>query len=334
MRRKARSKGTDPKGGPSPHRFSHEAMTTLFEVIVPEEKADIGRGLAQELFLEVDHLEGLLSRFDPGSDIAQINRLQPGESILISHATLECLLLGFWLHEETGGAFDMSVGHLMDRWRHEENEARLDDVLYREPAFQDIEEALRHTGFQRLLVDPEEHRVALSKKPGPRLEIDLGGLGKGYALDRLADLLEGWELQDVLLHAGTSTALALGNASLETPWTVGIGGPWGEKSGIDRLCLRDRAASGSGTEVKGEHVLDPRTGYPSGTHLAAWSTAPSAGVADGLSTAFMVMNLAQVKAFCEKRPEIGALLVNGQGEVVDLLASADKEAILKDTESD
>ena len=114
------------------------------------------------------------------------------------------------------------------------------------------------------------------------------------------------------------------SAAPETAWTVGIGGPWGAKNGIDRLPLRDRAASGSGTEVKGEHILDPKKGYPSGNHLAAWATAPSAGVADGLSTAFMVMTEDRVKRFCEKHKEIGALLVQGQGEIVNLLSAPDK----------
>ena len=318
------------KEKPPVRRFSHEAMTTVFEVFVPEEEASKAKGFVPELFRELDHLEGLLSRFDPRSDLFQINKLNPGESVLVAHETLQCLLLGLWLHEETGGAFDMSVGHLMDRWRHEENETLLDGAVYREPEFQDIEEALRHTGLDRLLIDPDAHRVSLSEEPGPRLEIDLGGVGKGYALDRLADLAEDWRLENLLLHAGTSTALALGHAFPETPWTVGIGGTWGGDSGVGRLPLRDRAASGSGTEVKGEHILDPGTGYPSGTHLAAWSTAPSAGAADGLSTAFMVMKDAQVKAFCEKHPEIGALLVNGESDIVNLLSAADKDAIARE----
>jgi len=300
-------------------------MNTIFEVFVANRSAEYAQGMAQELFKELDHLEGLLSRFDPSSDIAQLNRLLPGQSLTIAHETLECLLLGFWLHEETKGAFDPSVGHLMDRWREDGNEGR-DDPTYREPAFQDIEQALRHTHFEWILLDTQAHRVSLRNDAPYRVEIDLGGVGKGYALDHLAELLEDWSVEDILLHAGSSTALALGSCPPHQGWILGAAGRWAGQTGVDRLLLTDRALSGSGTEVKGEHVLDPRTGYPASSHQAAWATAPSAGLADGLSTAFMVMTEEQVRSFCQSHRDIGAILIRPkvQDVVVNLLCPEDR----------
>jgi len=96
---------------------------------------------------------------------------------------------------------------------------------------------------------------------------------------------------------------------------VTVGGKWGDAAGLGGALLRDQAVSGSGTEVKGGHVLDPRTGKPARGHPAAWVIAPSAAVADALSTAFMVMSTGEVEDFCARHPEISALLVEGpEGE--------------------
>jgi thiamine biosynthesis lipoprotein len=89
-----------------------------------------------------------------------------------------------------------------------------------------------------------------------------------------------------------------------------VAGPWAGPEIPGRAFLKDRALSGSGTEVKGEHVLDPRTGRPATGHRAAWASHPSAAVADALSTSFMVLETEQVSDICSRNPELWGLVIN------------------------
>jgi thiamine biosynthesis lipoprotein len=154
---------------------------------------------------------------------------------------------------------------------------------------------------------------------GPRgragLELDLGAVGKGYALDAALGVLRDWDIGNVLLHAGTSTALAEGPGPAGTGrgrgWPVGAGsGPDGT-AGPGRVLLLKRALSGSGTEVQGAHIVDPRTGRPASGHAAAWASHPSAAASDALSTAFMVMSTEAVAGFCDRHPGVWALVKTG-----------------------
>lgn len=308
--------------GLSIHRFSHEAMSTFFQVLLCGPDPDKAKGVADWLFNEIDHIEGLLSRFDPCSDIGMINRLKPGESLRVSPDTLECLLIALWAYQETSGAFDVTVGPLMDVWRPLLKMARESVSCQPDPDL--LSETLSQMGMGRLWLDPEERMVGIhldKDEPSfPGLKLDLGGIGKGYALDKASEILEDWDVEAALLDSGTSTVLALGACpeawGEESPgrgWPVGVGGPWGEAAGLHRADLVDGAVSGSGTEVKGDHILDPRSGRPIQHHLAAWAWAPSAAVADALSTAFMVMSTEEVKRFCTSHEGIRAAVVSPEG---------------------
>jgi thiamine biosynthesis lipoprotein ApbE len=102
-------------------------------------------------------------------------------------------------------------------------------------------------------------------------------------------------------------------SGLTTGWPVGVGAGWpGTPS---RVILTNRALSGSGTEVKGEHILDPRTGKPAHGHLAAWASASSAARSDALSTAFFVMTTEEVEDYARRHPDIGACVVVAYGDV-------------------
>jgi thiamine biosynthesis lipoprotein len=151
-------------------------------------------------------------------------------------------------------------------------------------------------------------------RKGPRLlDIDLGAIGKGYALDSALGILRDWGIKNALIHAGTSTALGIGpgpGLEAESPgWPVGVASAW-ECRGTPRMIrLRERALSGSGTEVKGEHINDPRTGGAARGHLAAWVCHSSAAVSDALSTAFMVMRTEEVAAYCRRHRDVWSLVI-------------------------
>jgi thiamine biosynthesis lipoprotein len=134
-------------------------------------------------------------------------------------------------------------------------------------------------------------------------------------LDRALEVLKEWGVENALLHGGTSTALAAGSPSPEhtTGWPVGVGAGWpGAPSAVS---LSGRAVSGSGTEVKGEHILDPRSGQPARGHLAAWASTSTAALSDALSTAFFVMTADDVEALGARNPDVWACLVVSYGDV-------------------
>ena len=144
-------------------------MNTVFEVCVADADPRYAAEAAQAAFALVDRLEGELSRFRHNSDITRINHLHAGESARIGEAALECLLIARHLYDLTGGAFDIAVG----------------------------------TGLPSLVIDAEACAVR-AEADGVRL--DLGGIGKGYAVDLVAELLEEWGLERAFVHGGFSSA--------------------------------------------------------------------------------------------------------------------------------
>jgi thiamine biosynthesis lipoprotein len=265
----------------SPAVFRHEAMATYFEITVAGHPEAYAGQAAAAAFRELDRLEGELSRFVESSDIARANRLAFGQALPIGDDTLECLLLAAGVAESTRHAFDPAYGS--------ERRPELPDSA---PAF---------------TLDPAAHVLTSQVS---RLHLDLGAVGKGYALDRLAGVLAEWGVDSAFLNSGGSTALALDQRP-ESGWPVGLG----EGDARREFLLRGAALSGSGLAVKGSHLIDPRTGRPATRTLRAWAHAPDAAVADALSTAFFVMGDEEVAAFCAVHAGIGAALTRPDGRL-------------------
>jgi thiamine biosynthesis lipoprotein len=293
------------------YRFAHEAMGTTFEVLIADCEKDYAGQASQEIFHQVDHIEALFSRFNAASEVSQINRLRPGRALKIGIETYECLMVAQRIYAETGGALDINFRVRRHRPSSVKKSSEREKA---EPPSADFEISRTAGGFEvragREVIRDER----------PVLDLDLGGIGKGYALDRAVELLSDWGLNSVLVHGGTSTAFAVGSAPGLGPgergWPVGVGWVGIASGSAKRVFLQNRALSGSGTQVKGRHILDPGTGRPAGAHLAAWVSHPQAASADALSTAFMVMTTPEVISFCSHHPEVWALLAEPEGSIV------------------
>ena len=261
----------DPPGGlRDVRRFSHEAMATVYEVYACHADQQYAAQAAQAAFDLVDRLERELSRFLPNSDITRINHLAAGESTRVTPTTLECLAIARHMFDLTGGAFDVSIG----------------------------------TGLPSLELDPDESLV-LATTAGVRL--DLGGIGKGYAVDLMAEVLEEWGLSAALVHGGFSSVLALDAPPGHDGWPLTLSDPGVPSRELARLSIRQTALGASGVR-KGDHILDPRTGTPVRTRLGAWASVPrpresvpetvaapqpraaAGAVTDALATAFMLLS--------------------------------------------
>lgn len=269
------------------YTFSHNAMATTFRAVLYADSRRYARQVAWVLFNEVDRLEQELSSFYPLSDISRINSLHAGEKTPVSADTVEVLKLSYVLWRDTGGAFDITAASMIDS---------------------EGSENLR--GFDACHIDPDTFSVTILHDG---LHFDLGGIGKGYALDCMADMLEDWDITTALLHSGESSVLPVGTLSEENAWTVALRHPEHE-SIITSVEIKDMSVSGSGMMIHGNHIIDPRTGNPADTRTAAWAFAPSAAVSDALSTAFMIMSTEEIETYCQSHPDTGALLYEpGEG---------------------
>lgn len=287
-------------------------MGTVFEIFIAGKTSAYAGQAARAGFEEIDRLERLFSRFDESSEIRRIGRLAPGEALPVSIEVTDCLDIAERVRLATGGAFDANVRSLIE-WVMETGgdppSVRLQDRPFR---------LLRTEGGFAV-----ERAAAPNKGPGspvqPDIRLDLGGIGKGYSLDRIREVLADWSVSDALLQAGTSTALGIGSApgrsGERAGWPVGVATAWKTAGHSGEVVLRDRAVSGSGFDVKGGHILDPRTGRIASGHAAAWAGHKEAAAADALSTAFMVMDDREVERFCRDHRNVWAFVVDASGRI-------------------
>ncbi len=134
------------------------------------------------------------------------------------------------------------------------------------------------------------------------VRLDLGGIGKGFALDRMAAVVTEWDIQSALLWASTSTVLAKWTKPDAFAWSVSIG----PEHDRQKIMLVNSALSASGTGVQDDHIIDPRSGHPVRGRARCWAKAPSATESDALSTAFMVMSDTEIMEYCKQHPHVSS----------------------------
>ncbi len=292
-------------------RFSHEAMATTFEVIIVHEDERYASQAAVAAFDEVDRLERELSRFIENSDVARINSAGANQSLQLGLDTFECLKIAVRIYGQTNGAFDITIGSLLKCWRN-------DDGTPRNPSPKEIDLARLHTGTNLLQLDEADHTIKLS---AGGVQVDLGGIGKGYAVDRVAELLREWSIDVALISGGYSSVLALDAPPGKKGWPLTMTNPAGQKEILARPFLQNGALSGSGVQ-KGWHIIDPHNVQPVVGRLAAWSSAPDASTADALSTAFMIMGLDEIKKYCSLYPNMLAMVIlDNRSSILDSRSS-------------
>jgi FAD:protein FMN transferase len=271
------------------HRFSYEAMGTVFEIIILHEDKEYSRQAAFAAFDELVRIEQQLSKFIENSDVSLINNLDANKSLVMGTDAFDCIKLSLEMSERTFGAFDITTGLLYNLWLDEEKKLLT-------PSEDELSFSREHTGSDLLKLNDSEHSIELVASP---VMIDLGGIGKGYALDMMAGLLREWSVDRALLHGGFSSVLALDAPEGTEGWPVTFSQPGNRQNTIARIELANCALSASGTK-KSAHIIDPKTGKPMADQTAVWVSCPDAASADALSTAFMIIADEQIEEYCSE----------------------------------
>lgn len=294
-------------------------MATRFELVLAGAPELRLRAAGEQAVAVIQRLEARLSFYRATSEVGRINAAAAERPVRVDGEVFALLVRARELWQRTGGAFDITVGPLLSCWGLAGGSGRI-------PAAAELERARAGVGMHLLELDPQHCTVRFAR---PGVSVDLGGIGKGYALEQAAHVLREAGVTSALLHGGTSSVQAIGCAPSGRGWPVAIAYPdaLADDAGVARggdpppvavVELRDRAlgvSAGHGKRFRAGdawygHVLDPRLGRPTDAALLAAAVCDSGTDADALATALLVLG----PEGTEVLPDIASLvLARGAG---------------------
>ncbi|MEC9093607.1 MAG: FAD:protein FMN transferase [Planctomycetota bacterium] len=294
---------------------SKDAMACNFQIYFSPTSGNDITETAIEALESVEQLENQMTVYR-SSPVTYLNERAAAEPVRLEKRLFALIQKGVELYHKTQGAFDMTSGLLTKAWGFFRQEGRVPD-----PA--EIQTLLEAVGSDKVQLDSVQETVFYSNG---ELEINLGGIGKGHALDRVAEFMTNAGVENFLIHGGQSSVLARGirwkhadeSQQAMEPWKVGLRHPIYSEKRIAELTLNGKALGTSGTARQSfyhqgkryGHIIDPRTGYPAEGVFSATAIAATAAEADALATAFYVMGGEQSVQFCEQHPDYACLVLS------------------------
>ncbi len=290
-------------------RASRSAMGSYFEIRLGV-KTPGGIDLAERALDLIDALESQLTVYRDDSEVSRINASAHLRPIEVEPGLFDLLRRGVALNVETHGAYDLTTGALSAAWGFFKGPKRVPDA-------ETLADARARTGSHLLSLDPVRRTIGFQR---PGVVINLGSIGKGYAIDRVARLIaDHWWPTSALIHGGRSSLYALGSppGRFADRWQVALRNPFRPEKPLGILRLRNRGMGTSGIsfqrfEAGGRvfgHLLDPRTGEPAMGPASVTVLAPTAAEADALSTAFYLLGLEASTEYVRRHPEVAALFI-------------------------
>lgn len=316
----------------------HLAMATQFEITLYGENELHLSTVAEEVMREIDRLEAQLSFYRADSDVRQINAYAAYQPVSLDPRVYRLLERAQELNKVTQGTFDITVAPLMRCWGFVGASGQM-------PTPEAVEAARAIVGMDHVILDPDEYTVAFNREG---VEIELGAIGKGYAIEQCVEMLREYEIKSALLHGGTSAVYALGAPPDADAWKVALQKPFmsqKEQAEIEQIEQvkheEEKKQAESGKEVdepegnyltvvemrdvslsvsaphgkwfasqgrRYGHVIDPRTGYPTSRGLLAAILMPSATDGDALSTGLLTLGEAFLPTLQAYCPESRALV--------------------------
>jgi len=287
--------------------LSRAAMACKFEITLPSELQD-RLDAANAALGALEPLEQQLSIFRESSELSIVNREAPAGPVAVEEHLFHLLVQCQRIHALTEGAFDITSTPLSRVWGFLKREGRL-------PGADEIAEALAQVGMQHVQLDVAARTVHFLR---PGMSLNLGSIGKGYALDRVGAQMKGAGVDTALLTAGSSSVLALGDGPDGTGFLVGLRDPFDHDRRLGTVRLKNAALGVSGTSeqnfvVDGRrygHILDARTGWPVVDRAYVAVVAPTAAAADALATACFVGGRATAEAYVARHEEVSVLMID------------------------
>jgi len=294
-------------------RLARFAMNCEFEATLRGSDRSCLEQVASLALDDVESLDAKLSCFSPTSELSYVNSEAHRRPVIVSPELFEILVLARQVWSETGGAFDVTAGPLIELWREAERTGA-------EPPTDSTDSALSRSGMRHLVLDADDNSVRFDVEG---LRINLGGIGKGYAIRRAAEILLEYGVDSALLSAGGSTVYGLGVGPGDDGWRIGIRHPSDPGRRVAEPVLRDRAISTSGGPAQRdelvterfEHIIDARTGRPASSGLASASVITTdPALADALSTSFYLLGTEFARAYCRGHGGVQAVIVEADSE--------------------
>jgi len=290
-------------------RVHRPAMGSYFEVRLPAGTPGAVDLACRTLDL-IEALEAQLTVYSDESEVSRLNATAHLGPVPVDKGLFGLLETAVALSRETDGAYDVTSGALSEAWGFVKGPKRVPD----EAALAD---ARSRTGCAHLRLDPVSSSVAFDREG---VRINLGSIGKGYALDMAAGLLRAhWWPTPALVHGGRSSLFALGSppGQLGGRWEIALRNPFEPDSPLGILRLRNRGLGTSGAAFQQfvadgrtyGHIIDPRSGMPALGPASVTVLAPTAAMADALSTSFYLLGAEAAEAYTAKHPEVGVVIV-------------------------
>lgn len=287
------------------YQDSHDAMGTTFEVAAYGASIEFLAAVVNEIFEEIDGLEQQMSKFRYDSEISHINRNAARHPIMVEPKLFGLIQYALSMSRETGGAFDITIGPLMKSWGFFRQEGRV-------PGPAEIAQILKSTGHEHVKTDPDARTVWFDKE---RVELDLGAIAKGYAINRAVGILRGYGVTSALVSSGMSSIYALGSPPGEQAWEIKLRNPFDSSKAADTILLKNCSVSTSGNYVRFfkldgktySHIINPATGWPAEGMLSTAVASPDATESEALSTAFYVLGPERAARILAARPNLSVV---------------------------
>jgi len=286
-------------------------MGTLVEITVIGGDTDSAEAAIRDAFDEMERVEGLMSRRIPGSDVSRINGWAGIKAVPVSADVLRVIRRAEEISRASEGYFDITIGALLDLWGFEGDEGRL-------PARGEVSEALDGVGYTTIHVDERAFTVELKKKG---MRIDLGGIAKGYAVDRAVELLRGRGYRNMIVNAGGD--IRVSGRKTHGPWVIGIQDPRDRSRILATIDAEEISVATSGDYERYfvregkryHHLLNPFTGLPARECRSVTILAKDALSADALTTAVFVMGPQRGLRLIEAMEGVEGLIISADGKI-------------------